>query len=697
MIPMSFLEEKMKCWIFLGAAFVLSEPLNASALDRMEAKSRVDSQSDFKFSSSGGSNAQGRGSLGEQPGVIATFTDEDIAHLGARDLLDIFQMVPGLQIAADVQGVVSLGMRGIWAQEGRILVLWDGHEMNELDFASNNFGNHFPVDQIKEISILSGPGTVVYGGFAELAVVNIVTKKFDDLKGVTASFKYGQMDQALGRADLSFQGGKQIGDAKISLSGFVGRGNRSDRNYKDLYGGTFNMAGRSALNPSLVNLDFQWKDLNVGFLWDHFVTTYQDGYSISYPYPIGMNFDSWHAQVKYDFWLDQHRLRISPKLKIEQYQGWSATGDDAKTVQNMTDTSPARNSIYGVTGVEYGTTTTRTRLAADLQWDPDQHLEFTLGFTVNSIVSQDPYFPFVSNGAHQLSYLGSSLYGQGVWRHSLANLTVGARYETTGLTPAVWVPMIALTKALDAFRVKLLGSKTYRSPTVQNIDSNSAIQSEVATTFELEIGYQLGKNFNVSANVFDLTIKDPIFYSYTNHSYLNGTQTGSRGFGVDLRYLGENFSSTLSYSFYDAAGKNQVENYAVPSRGDQVLALAPHKLTWNNRIQLSQNVSLNPQLVYLGSRFGYEYGGVPSSPFQNILTAAQSAQLMQFGPTLLLNAYLRYQDFFVKNMNAGLGIFNLLDQNYRYLEANYFPGNSHPALPAGSREIVVDVSYRHAI
>ena len=55
----------------------------------------------------------------ESPGVVSLVTRQEILDSGARDLIDVLRLVPGLDFACDVQGVVSIGMRGIWAPRAR--------------------------------------------------------------------------------------------------------------------------------------------------------------------------------------------------------------------------------------------------------------------------------------------------------------------------------------------------------------------------------------------------------------------------------------------------------------------------------------------------------------------------------------------------------------------------------------------------
>src|SRR5207253_11346941 len=106
------------------------------------------------------------------------------------------RLVPGMDFGVDVEGVVGLGMRGNWAHEGKVLLLLDGQEMNEIMFATTQFGNHVCVDQIEKIEIIGGPGSAIYGGFAEYGVIDIITKGGSDLNGISVTGTYGQMKDA---------------------------------------------------------------------------------------------------------------------------------------------------------------------------------------------------------------------------------------------------------------------------------------------------------------------------------------------------------------------------------------------------------------------------------------------------------------------------------------------------------------------
>jgi outer membrane receptor for ferrienterochelin and colicin len=100
------------------------------------------------------------------PNIVSLITREDIQNSGARDLIDVLRTVPGFHLALDQNGKVGIGIRGNWANEGKVLLMIDGQMMNDVFSANIALGNHYPVDLIERIEILRGPGSAIYGGFA---------------------------------------------------------------------------------------------------------------------------------------------------------------------------------------------------------------------------------------------------------------------------------------------------------------------------------------------------------------------------------------------------------------------------------------------------------------------------------------------------------------------------------------------------
>jgi len=185
----------------------------------------------------------------ETPGIVTVITGEEILNSGARDLIDVLRQVPGIDFRVMVNNGLGLGMRGQIGSDGRVLMLVDGIEVNEHRYGSAVFGQGFPVEQIARIEIARGSSLALYGGAAELGVINITTKSAEELDGVHVGAGIGSTGSGTkSREYASLMAGKG-GDGPVKWIAMAHLGNalRSDRTYQDVTGPSFNMAHANAV------------------------------------------------------------------------------------------------------------------------------------------------------------------------------------------------------------------------------------------------------------------------------------------------------------------------------------------------------------------------------------------------------------------------------------------------------------------
>ena len=434
----------------------------------------------------------------ESPGIVTLISEEQIRNSGASDLLEILRQVPGIDFGCDVQGVVGIGIRGAWAHEGKVLLLWDGHPMNENLYSSLQLGNHYPVDRIKKIEIIRGPGSAIYGGYAEYAVINIISKNDKEFNGIEASASYGQMKNTFSHRNVTLSAGRTHRDLSCNFSLFAGEGNRSDRTYADNSGASFNMAGNSKLNPMFGEMNVSWKNLSVSALFDNYDMTTRDGYDhvtqIAYP----NSFNSYSVQTKYKLDL-KNNFAITPLVTYRydlpwNFQGTPGVGDDYPTY-NMSD----ERTTFNITASK--SFNDKTNVLAGGEIYTDQAVNHTSG-------------EFFSNGKSEIQYTNYSAFTQGTVQTKIANFTAGARYNFNTNFPSSFVPRIAVTRAFRKVHFKALYSKAFRTPSVENINLGMNIRPEKTTTVEFETGWNVTESWSLIANVFDITTTDPIVYFY---------------------------------------------------------------------------------------------------------------------------------------------------------------------------------------
>lgn len=153
----------------------------------------------------------------EAPGIVSVITAQQIKDMGSRDLNDVLRMLPGFQLEVNPRYTTSYGVRGIQQYyNNRILVMMDGVPLNEPYFGqSNSNWCDMPLNNVKRIEIIRGPGSALYGTYAFLAVINIITNKAEDIDGVEFSTSCGSWNTQ----HHYLLAGKKIGDC--SLSGYV--------------------------------------------------------------------------------------------------------------------------------------------------------------------------------------------------------------------------------------------------------------------------------------------------------------------------------------------------------------------------------------------------------------------------------------------------------------------------------------------
>lgn len=142
-------------------------------------------------------------SIEEAPVPVTLITDEMIHRIGARTLKDaLVAFVPGMtDVAANEE--MNVAMRGIYSSgQEKILIMLDGHRLNSYSTNAASPDFSISLEKVKQIEVLRGPASSLYGGVALTGVVNIITKEGSDVDGILAKFSGGSYGQL--RGDLLF-------------------------------------------------------------------------------------------------------------------------------------------------------------------------------------------------------------------------------------------------------------------------------------------------------------------------------------------------------------------------------------------------------------------------------------------------------------------------------------------------------------
>ena len=170
--------------------------------------------------------------LTETPASVTIITSDEIRRYGYRTLAEILSNVPGLYVTYD-RDYTYVGFRG-FSRPGdynsRVMLLIDGHLLNDDVYQQALIGTDFPldVDLIDRVEVIRGPNTSSYVASAFLGVINVITKRGRDAKGLTASAELA----SYGTFKTSLTYGNQLQNGlEILLSGSF----YDSRGHKQLY------------------------------------------------------------------------------------------------------------------------------------------------------------------------------------------------------------------------------------------------------------------------------------------------------------------------------------------------------------------------------------------------------------------------------------------------------------------------------
>jgi outer membrane receptor protein involved in Fe transport len=133
-------------------------------------------------------------SLRRAPAVATVITAEDIARMGATDLDDVMETVPGIHVSRNLQGYNPLYViRGIYTQfNSQTLMLLNGVPMTMMFIGNRgNAWGGLPLENVARIEVIRGPGSALYGADAYSGVINIITKSASDIDGTELGLRAG--------------------------------------------------------------------------------------------------------------------------------------------------------------------------------------------------------------------------------------------------------------------------------------------------------------------------------------------------------------------------------------------------------------------------------------------------------------------------------------------------------------------------
>jgi hypothetical protein len=266
---------------------------------------------------------------------------------------------------------------------------------------------------------------------------------------------------------------------------------------------------------------------------------------------------------------------------------------------------------------------------------------------------------FSLNGTPALAMNDGAAFAEatihGVW----GNLTAGQRVEHNDLAGDFTAPRLAYTLARGRFHGKLLWSKAFRIPTVMNMNygpADGSLIAEHVTTTEAELGTKLGSSGQLSINIYETRIEDPIVHRYDSSatgSYVNRTSSGTKGFDLRFSIDREKWTVLAGFGMQRAITDADIPEHMLPdsiSSGYQGIpsARAFAVVAWD----ASSHFTLRTRAQWQDAMWSYQYQD----------TQQADLVLMEWPSELLLNAGLTIRPNGKDRLAIDLGCTNILDQ-----------------------------------
>jgi len=511
--------------------------------------------------------------LSEAPSSVTIITADEIKKYGYRTLADMLRSVRGFFVTYD-RDYSYVGVRGFnrpGDYNTRILLLIDGHRMNENIYNAALIGTEaiLDVDLFDRVEIIRGPGSSLYGSDAFLAVINIITKRGRDVKGVEASGEAGSFRTYKGRVSYGDRYRNGL-EAIVSGTGYDSTG---DRLYFKEYDSAYSADPRAIPGGMTSHADYDrfqsfftkvsqqdvtfegaYSSRTKGVPTGAYLTDIND--------PTNRTVDTRsYADLKYEHSLG-NRTDLSVRLFYDYYE---YHGDYPGNV------------IYGVmnksltNGEWWGS---EAKLTSRLS---EAH-RVIIGAEYTDNMRQDhknydvaPYYIYDDSNRRSriwAAYLQDEL--------SLAkNLTVnaGVRYDSYSTFGGTANPRLALIfNPIDKSAIKLLYGSAFRAPndyemfytSVTQIE-NLALKPEKINTYELVYEQYIGDRFRMTAAGYYYKITDLIVNTETVPGsgitvFRNIDEVDARGGELELeKKWSDGFEGRVSYAIQRTEDKQTGE------------------------------------------------------------------------------------------------------------------------------------------
>ena len=112
------------------------------------------------------------------PGIMSVLHGKDLLARGVQNVYEALGLIPGVELSRTNDGQSQILVRGIGKSffSSKVKFLLNNTSFNATLGAATSL-LILPIEQVERIEVIRGPGSAVYGEYASVGVINIITRK----------------------------------------------------------------------------------------------------------------------------------------------------------------------------------------------------------------------------------------------------------------------------------------------------------------------------------------------------------------------------------------------------------------------------------------------------------------------------------------------------------------------------------------
>jgi len=543
--------------------------------------------------------------IDKTPAIVSVLHANTLKKLGVLNLYEALDTVPGIEVSMGTAGAKQINMRGNKSLiRDKIKLMINGVSVNSELSDTSSFYLDMPIELIKRIEIIRGPASALYGSFAHIGVINVITK--------SSTYKGNMIFSNISSKNfknIGFTQSAHMGKFKLSLDGFF-LGNKNSRSY-----GPYSLISSSKsltsyenfTNKSLgINIKYA-QDLSLQARWLKLRTQNFFGYGV---WPINKNpkelqTTSFINELRYNPTLSQ-RTSLDIKAGYKQYE---FEGNARYIPYSLLPTPPyPQYDLIG--GGYYKEETFYTDLALNYNFKNHKILfgtyisktkEVNTRYSKNNPnISEDTNIE-VNNIKKNITRNQYAFYLNDIYTISNKwTMDLGARYDYYSDADSSLAPKLALVYNKDDVQTyKLMYQRSFRVPSFLELYStdipyigDTSLKSETIDTVEFAYRHQNAFNNYFSINLFYSDMKNFINRN-SDFKFFNDGDIHS--YGTELEYKFPLNESTLIQSNYSYVNIQDANHRDLAFVSNHLANIMLFK-------QLNRNWNMGSKIRYVGAK-----------------------------------------------------------------------------------------------